>query len=118
MESIVSYVVNAGLTLALALITSRLKTEMSRIEQKNTELQAKVNKENCAIRKGVQSLLRDRMLQVYEYYYIGLGYCPIHIKDGFNANYEAYHNLGQNGVMDEIYREFMTLPTDRTTKRK
>lgn len=117
MESIFSYVFNALLTLALGLITSRLKTKMAQMDQENAELHKKVDKENRAIRKGVQSLLRDRMIQAYEHYYIDLGYCPIHVKDGFNANYEAYHNLGENGVMDEIHREFMTLPTDRSMAR-
>ena len=112
MDQYVSYIFNAVLTVALGLITARLKTEMERINDRNASLQAKVEQENKAIRKGVQSLLRAQMIKDYEHYYIEVKHCPIHVKDSFHANYMAYHNLGENGVMDQIYEDFMALPNE------
>ena len=65
-----------------------------------------------ALKLGVQALLRDRL---YAYYnkYSELKYAPIYAKENFENIYKQYHNLGNNGVMDDIYRKFMELPTER-----
>ena len=64
-----------------------------------------------ALKLGVQALLRDRL---YAYYnkYSELEYAPIYARENFENIYKQYHNLGNNGVMDDIYRKFMELPTD------
>ena len=64
-----------------------------------------------ALKLGVQALLRDRL---YAYYnkYSELGYAPIYARENFENIYKQYHNLGNNGVMDDIYRKFMELPTE------
>ena len=64
-----------------------------------------------ALKLGVQALLRDRL---YAYYnkYSELKYAPIYAKENFENIYKQYHNLGNNGVMDDIYRKFMELPTE------
>ena len=65
-----------------------------------------------ALKLGVQALLRDRL---YTYYnkYSELKYAPIYAKEHFENIYKQSHNLGNNGVMDDIYRKFMELPTER-----
>ena len=64
-----------------------------------------------ALKLGVQALLRDRL---YAYYnkYSEYKYAPIYAKENFENIYKQYHNLGNNGVMDDIYRKFMELPTE------
>ena len=64
-----------------------------------------------ALKLGVQALLRDRL---YAYYnkYSELKYAPIYAKENFENIYKQYHHLGNNGVMDDIYRKFMELPTE------
>ena len=72
----------------------------------------KCNEEQTeALKLGVQALLRDRL---YAYYnkYSELEYAPIYARENFENIYKQYHNLGNNGVMDDIYRKFMKLPTD------
>ena len=68
--------------------------------------------ENKAIRLGVQALLRDRLLQEYNKW-IDKNYAPIYAKENFENLWIQYHNLGVNGVMDEIHKTFMDLPTER-----
>ena len=73
----------------------------------------KCNEEQTeALKLGVQALLRDRL---YAYYnkYSELEYAPIYARENFENIYKQYHNLGNNGVMDDIYRKFMELPTER-----
>lgn len=64
-----------------------------------------------ALKLGVQALLRDRL---YAYYnkYSEYKYAPIYAKENFENIYKQYHRLGNNGVMDDIYRKFMELPTE------
>lgn len=68
-----------------------------------------------ALKLGVQALLRDRL---YAYYnkYSEIKYAPIYAKENFENIYKQYHNLGNNGVMDDIYRKFMELPTENESE--
>ena len=68
-----------------------------------------------ALKLGVQALLRDRL---YAYYnkYSEYKYAPIYAKENFENIYKQYHNLGNNGVMDDIYRKFMELPTEEESE--
>ena len=74
----------------------------------------KCNEEQTeALKLGVQALLRDRL---YAYYnkYSELEYAPIYARENFENIYKQYHNLGNNGVMDDIYRKFMDLPLEES----
>lgn len=63
-----------------------------------------------ALEKGVQALLRDRLISLYESSKHSDG-VPIYVKQNFENMYEQYHALGANGVMDSIHEEFQNLPT-------
>lgn len=65
---------------------------------------------DVATEKGLQALLRDRLIYQYEKYK-GKGYVPIYAKENFENLYQQYHALGANGVMDDIRDEFRKLPT-------
>lgn len=71
-----------------------------------------INQENEAVKAGMQAMLRDRMIQIYNHYYYNKGYMPIYAKQSFENVYNAYHNLGLNGVMDDIKLKVMALPTE------
>ena len=72
----------------------------------------KYKQEQDAIRKGIQALLRSELIYAYNKYK-EKGYAPIFAKENFQNIYENYHALGKNGVMDEIRKEFMSLPSDK-----
>lgn len=73
----------------------------------------KANEEKTeAVCLGVQALLRDRLIQSYNHY-SDKGYAPIYAKDNFENMWNQYHNLGANGVMDEIHEKFKELPDRR-----
>ena len=65
-----------------------------------------------ALEKGVQALLRDRMLHSYNKY-TDLGYAPVYAKENFENMYQQYHGLGGNGVMTKLHVEFMELPSNK-----
>lgn len=68
--------------------------------------------QTTALKLGVQALLRDRLIHEYNKY-IHLGYAPIYAKENFENMWKQYHNLGVNGVMDEIHETFKDLPTEK-----
>lgn len=63
-----------------------------------------------AIEKGLQALLRSQMINDYNHYK-EKGYAPIYAKENFENCWQQYHNLGVNGVMDGVHKEFMELPS-------
>ena len=69
-----------------------------------------------AVEKGVQALLRDRMLHNYNKY-MEQGYAPIFAKENFENMYQQYHGLGGNGVMTQLHTAFMELPTDMEAEK-
>lgn len=72
----------------------------------------KKNTENEAVKSGVQALLRDRIIQLHDYY-MDQGYMPIHAKNNLENLHTNYASLGANGVIDSLYEEAMKLPTKR-----
>ena len=71
-----------------------------------------IEAKNEAVCLGVQALLRDRLIHEYNRY-MDKGYAPIYAKENFENMWNQYHNLGVNGVMDEVHKTFMNLPTER-----
>lgn len=62
-----------------------------------------------ALDNGVQSLLRAEIIRQNEKW-VERGYCPVYAKDAVRREYEAYHALGGNGVITELYNDIMALP--------
>lgn len=60
-----------------------------------------------SLKKGVQALLRNFMLQSYRNF--KQDGCTVQDKSDFENMYLCYHSLGQNGVMTEIYHEVMKM---------
>jgi len=63
------------------------------------------------VRMGVQALLRAQMIDDYNRYK-AKGYAPIYARESFENCWKQYHNLGLNGVMDDLHTKFMALPTE------
>ena len=71
-----------------------------------------IESKNEAVCLGVQALLRDRLIWTYNHY-SEKKYAPIYAKENFENMWTQYHNLGANGVMDEIREKFLALPDRR-----
>lgn len=62
-----------------------------------------------AVENGVQSLLRAEIIRQNEKW-VERGYCPVYAKDAVRREYEAYHALGGNGVITDLYNDILELP--------
>lgn len=71
---------------------------------------------NKAIAEGVQSLLRESIVNAYNRY-SDRGYCPIYAKESVKRVYKAYHGLGGNDVATELYSKLLKMPEEREDKK-
>lgn len=73
---------------------------------------AKKVSEQEAIKLGVQALLRDRIIQIYNAS-MDKGYCPIYERENIDALAKEYHSLGGNGVVTGLLEKLSDLPTEK-----
>lgn len=71
--------------------------------------QVKVNR---AIKLGLQAILRDRLLQAYEFYG-HRGWANYDEKQNVLNLYTQYEVLGPNGIMERKHNIFLELPEER-----
>ena len=102
-------------TLLFAIVTWKVKKYLSDVEKRDAEMHEKIKNERKkieasrqAVTKGVQALLRDRLLQGYHFFF-KRGMVTYGEASTYRNMYEAYHELGKNGVMDGIYENFRTI---------
>lgn len=66
-----------------------------------------------AVKKGIQALLRDRLIQGYKFYR-AQGWADEDDRSNLENVYVQYHHLGENGVMDDLHKKFLDLPMGPT----
>ena len=74
-------------------------------------------KKNNAIAEGVQSLLRESIVDNYNKY-TDRNFCPIYAKESIKKVYSAYHNLGGNDVATELYHKILAMSEERKEHEK
>jgi len=67
-------------------------------------------KATSAVQAGIRCMLRDRIIHSYEKY-VGLGCCPLSVRESMEEMHMAYRALGGNGAIDHIVAELNELPT-------
>lgn len=68
--------------------------------------------QNIALMKGLQALLRDRLLTGYRHYF-DKGWAEYDDRENLENLYKQYHALGENGIMDGYRAKFLALPITR-----
>ena len=64
-----------------------------------------------AVKLGLQAMLRDRLLQAYEFYG-HRGYADYDEKAHVMNLYKQYEALGPNGIMQRKHNRFLELPDE------
>jgi hypothetical protein len=57
------------------------------------------------------ALLRSQMISDFNKY-TEKGFAPIYARESFENCWKQYHSLGVNGVMDDLHKKFLELPTE------
>ena len=69
------------------------------------------NRKQVAVEWGIQALLRDRIIQVYNHYN-DKGYCPIYAMENAEALFLQYQALGGNGTITGLMEKLREMPTE------
>lgn len=109
-------IIQGVIALFFTIVTWKVKSYLSEVETRDKAMQEKLEVEKERIEqmrlascKGTQALLRDRLLQGY-HFFMKRGSVTYGEASSYSNMYNAYHNLGKNGVMDDIYKNFRTIP--------
>ena len=65
-------------------------------------------KDRDANGKGTMLLLRVQLIEYHDRY-MALGHIPSYALENFIEMYEAYHELGGNGMVTAMYKEILEL---------
>ena len=107
-DFIIKYWLETIFTAILGLIGwsyRKLKKRQEEQEKKNAEQERK----SQAIERGVQALLRNELIKNFREYKI-IGEITLLDKENMEHMFTEYFNLGGNGMMQEVYDEFIKIP--------
>ncbi len=93
MQQIIMNICTTSLPVALGYIVWLLKTQ---------------KKDRDANSKGTMLLLRVQLIEYHDRY-VALGHIPSYALENFIEMYNAYHDLGGNGMVTEMYKEVLEL---------
>lgn len=106
------YLVSLTSGVVLCVCTYKINRMLARRDKQLEEEQIR----NEAIAEGICCLLRDSIVEVFNDYN-ARGYCPIHVKERVKKEYAAYHKLGGNDVVTELYHKLLAMPEDDRYER-
>ena len=92
------------------LIAVFLKRPLEKRVSESEAANARVEAQNTATMLGVQALLRDRLLQAFNYY-LSRGWIGAEDRANIDNMYVQYEALGENNVISDIYNQVRALPS-------
>lgn len=111
--TVLSWIITSVLGAVAAYYAAKWKAE----RKKEQEIKAAQKAQDDAQTQGMVSLLRAELIRQHDKW-TERGYCPIYAKEAAQANYDAYHKLGGNGVITKLYQDVMALPEEVSAKNK
>ena len=114
--AIFSSIFSAIVSSIVAILVYKLQTrdhkrELEELERKaeSQKLEYKRQKEYEALKNGVQSMLRDRLIQS-ALSYEKQGWVDTKALENIGLMYSAYSALGGNGIVTKLFNEVQELP--------
>lgn len=80
-----------------------------------TKFMLECNKQR-ALRDGVKAILRSDIIQLCNHYE-EKGWAPFYAVENITNMYNAYHDLGGNGAITQMYERFLALPSHTSSVR-
>lgn len=104
-------VANTALTMLVGLIVTAIFNGAINVPKKKKTEEAKRDEDWRLLKKGIQALLKNDLKVRYDYW-LDREYAPEDAREDLEAEYQIYHSLGKNGVMDDRRKRFLRLPTE------
>ena len=112
METILGICGTSGIVSGIVgvLIAVFLKRPLEKRVKDSEDASARVEAQNKATMLGVQALLRDRLLQAFNFY-LARGWIEASERDNVDNMYTQYESLGENNGISDIYSQVRALPS-------
>ena len=104
-------IMNTALTMLVGLLVTAIFNGVLNVPKKKKAEDAKRENDWRLIKTGIQALLKNDLKVRYDYW-LNQGYAPEDAREDLEAEYQIYHDLGKNGVMDERRKRFLAQPTE------
>lgn len=102
---------NTALTMLVGLIITAIFNGAINLPKKKKAEDVKREEDSRLIKKGIQALLKNDLKVRYDYW-LDKGYAPEDAREDLEAEYQIYHALGKNGVMDDRRNRFLAQPME------
>lgn len=103
--------INTALTMLVGLIITAIFNGAINVPKKKRAEDARREEDWRLLKKGIQALLKNDLKVRYDYW-LDQGYAPEDAREDLEAEYQIYHALGKNGVMDDRRNRFLAQPTE------
>jgi len=104
-------------TVAVTIFITRFVDDALSLPKRRKEEQEETASDIKLCKHGIQVLLKNDLKVRYDHW-LDLGYAPEDSKDDLEREYQVYHSLGKNGVMDSRRARFLSLPTEPQEKEE
>lgn len=109
LSTIAMTVVSTAIASFVGYYVKKLTDRLEKAEKRRTDEIQKNIEEYTALRDGVRCMLRNQLLTSCSKY-IACGAKPFYEINNIGSMYQAYHALGGNGGVTQLYERFNTLP--------
>lgn len=103
---------NTALTMLVGLVVTAVFNGAINLPKKRKKEEAKRDEDWRLLKKGIQALLKNDLKVRYDYW-LNEGYALEDAREDLEAEYQIYHSLGKNGVMDDRRQRFLALPKEQ-----
>lgn len=103
--------INTALTMLVGLIITAIFNGAINVPKKKRAEDARREEDWRLLKKGIQALLKNDLKVRYDYW-LDQGYAPEDAREDLEAEYQIYHALGKNGVMDDRRNRFLAQPKE------
>lgn len=104
-------ILSTALTMLVGLTVTVIFNGFINLPKKRKVAEAKREEDWRLLKKGIQALLKNDLKVRYDYW-LDEGYALEDAREDLEAEYQIYHSLGKNGVMDDRRQRFLALPKE------
>lgn len=102
-------VMTCVLTTIVGILISWLKSSIDSQRDERRRDKQEQKSHDKTMDGAMRYLLKDRILQACQHWQ-AKGFCPLHNREVLTEMVDAYHVLGGNSFVTEVYEETMSLP--------
>lgn len=103
---------NTAITMLVGLTVTLFFNGAVNLPKKKKQEDAKRGEDLRLLQRGIQALLKNDLKVRYDFW-LDEGYAPEDAREDLEAEYQIYHALGKNGVMDDRRNRFLGLPIEK-----